>query len=358
MNRGLAANGVRAHVEKADSYRLISADCTMKGCGIDRIPNATLSMRTSPIRLHMIAWLGVIALTVWAWRTPAIADRPHWDALGISLSEGRVYRTVGSRRLALDVYRPANGSIASGSERLRPAILAIHGGSWNGGSKTAYRYDPRNIVVRLAQRGLVVFAIDYRLARPGSPTWPAVVDDLREAVRWLRRHSGEFGVDLGRIAVMGQSSGGHLASLLATLPEEKGPDGVSSRVNAVVSFYAPSDLAELMSARHLTHEPARAFLGDAASGPSDRALNASPIEHVTPDDPPMLLIHGTDDTWVRLDQSVRMAESLDRAGVPHRLIVVEGARHGFETLLEEPADRDLLPEILAFLESVWKRQAE
>jgi acetyl esterase/lipase len=311
-------------------------------------------MHTSPIRLHVIASLGVIALTVWAWRTPAIADRPDWGALGISLSEGRVYRTVGSRRLALDVYRPSNGSNASGSERLRPAILAIHGGSWNGGSKTAYGYDPRNIVIRLAQRGLVVFAIDYRLARPGSPTWPAVLDDLREAVRWLRRHSDEFGIDSGRIAVMGQSSGGHLASLLATLPEEKGPDGVSSRVQAVVSFYAPSDLAGLMSARHLTHEPARAFLGDAASGPSDRALEASPIEHVTPDDPPMLLIHGTDDAWVPLDQSVRVAESLSRAGVPHRLIVVNEARHGFETMLKEPMDRDLLPEILAFLESVWK----
>ena len=109
---------------------------------------------------------------------------------------------------------------------------------------TAFRYDSRNAVVRLAQRGMVVFAIDYRLARPGSPSWPAVVDDLREAVRWVRRHSGEFGVDPGRIAVMGQSSGGHLASLLATLPDEPGPDGVSSRVQAVVSFYGPSDLPE------------------------------------------------------------------------------------------------------------------
>jgi acetyl esterase/lipase len=330
----------------------------MKGSGIDRIPIASLLMCTSPIRPHAIVWLSVIALTVWAWRSPPIADGPDWNALGVSFSEGLVYRTVGSRRSTLDVYRPSKSANAFGSERLRPAVIAIHGGSWNGGSAAAYRYDPRNAVVRLAQRGLVVFAIDYRLARPGSPSWPAVLDDLREAVRWLRRHSGEFSIDPGRIAVMGQSSGGHLASLLASLPGENGPDGVSARVHAVVSFYGPSDLPALATSRHLAHEPARAFLGETANSPSDRAREASPIEHITRDIPPMLLIHGTDDAWVPLDQSVRMSKALDRAGVPHRLIVVEGARHGFETLLDDPVDRDLLPEILAFLETVWKRQAE
>ena len=326
----------------------------MRGCRVDRIANAPLSMRTSLIGLHLISWLGVIAVSVWAWRTPPIADGPDWDALGVSLSEGRVYRTAGSRRETLDIYSPSKSSRGSGSERLRPAVLAIHGGSWNGGSTTAYRYDSQKVVVRLAQRGLVVFAINYRLARPGSPSWPVALDDLREAVRWLRRHSGEFGIDPGRIAVMGQSAGGHLASLLATLPGENGPDGVSPRVQAVVSFYGPSDLPALTTSRHLAHEPARLFLGDTASGPFDGAAEASPIEYVTPDDPAMLLIHGTDDAWVPLDQSVRMSKALDRAGVPHRLIVVDGARHGFETMLKEPTDRDLLPEILAFLERAWK----
>ena len=310
-------------------------------------------MPAIPSRFHLIAWLTVTSLTVWSWRTAPLPRQPDWAGAGISLNEGRVYRTVGSRRVTLDVYLPARTSNTSGSERLRPAILALHGGSWNGGSMTAFRYDPRNTVIRLAQQGLVVFAIDYRLARPGSPSWPAVLDDLREAVRWVRRHSGEFGIDPGRIAVVGQSSGAHLAALLGTLPEERGPDGVSSRVQAVVSFYGPSDLADLMNFRRLAHEPARVFLGDTASPPANHAVAASPIRHVTTVDPPMLLLHGSDDAWVPLVQSVRMAAALAGAGVPHRLIVVEGARHGFDTSIESPARRDLLPEILAFLQTVW-----
>ena len=154
------------------------------------------------------------------------------------------------------------------------------------------------------------------LPRPGSPGWPDAIDDIREAVRWVRRHCREFDVDPGRIAVMGQSSGGHLASLLATLPEAKASDGVSSKVQAVVNFYGPSDLVGLMSFRRLAHEPARAFLGEAAAELTDRAIQASPLKHVTADAPPMLLIHGDDDAWVPVDQSVRMANALDRVGIP------------------------------------------
>jgi acetyl esterase/lipase len=205
----------------------------------------------------------------------------------------------------------------------------------------------------LAQQGLAVFAVDYRLARPGSPGWPAALGDLRAAVRWVRRHSEEFGIDPARIAIMGQSAGGHLAALIGTAPEERGPDGVTSRVQAVVSFYGPCDLTGLMTARRLTHEPVRVFLGDAASAPADHAVAASPVHHVTNDDPPVLLLHGSDDAWVPLGQSVRMAAALASAGVPHRLIVVEAARHGFEALVEYPQRRDLLPEILAFLETAW-----
>jgi acetyl esterase/lipase len=308
---------------------------------------------------QLVASLALIALTAWAWKSPPIADQPDWNALGISHSEGMVFRTDGARRVKLDIYRPSQAAVTAPSGRLlRPAAVVIHGGSWRGGSMAEFRHDPQKVVARLAQRGLVVFAIDYQLARPGSPSWPGAIDDLREAVRWVRRHGGEFDVDSGHIAVVGQSSGGHLASLLATLPEAIGPDGVSSRVQAVVNFYGPSDLAGLMRIRGLSHEPARTFLGEAVAGLTDRATLASPLDQVTTDAPPMLLIHGDDDAWVPVDHSVRMAHALDRLGIPYRLIVVHGARHGFETALKTPIERDLIPEIVDFLERAWNRRID
>jgi acetyl esterase/lipase len=200
---------------------------------------------------------------------------------------------------------------------------------------------------------MVVFAVDYRLARPGKPSWPAVVGELREAVWWIRRHAAELGIDPGRIAAVGISAGAHLAAMIGTLDEELGPDGVSARVQAVVSFYGPTDLPGLIQSRRLGHEPVRSLLGADPSTAADVLAATSPISHVTPDDPPFLLLHGSEDRWVPLDQSVRMASALAMAGIPHRLIVVSGARHGFGVTVESPVHRDLLPEIVAFLEAAW-----
>jgi acetyl esterase/lipase len=302
---------------------------------------------------RLIAWLGVSAMTVWSWSAVPPIRQSDWNGLGISLIKGRDYLDSGPRRATMDIYRPAANSDLTASPPAFPAVLLLHGGSWIGGSAAAWRSDPAESVVRLARRGLVVFAVDYRLARPGAPSWPAVVGDLREAVRWVRRHADEFGVDPGRIVVMGISSGAHLAGLLGTLAEERGPDGISSRVQAVVSFYGPSDLASLISSRRLSHEPVRTLLGDGPSRSANLTAEASPISHVTHDDPPFLLLHGSDDRWVPMDQSVRMASTLAMVGVPHRLIVIPGARHGFGLTVEYPTNRDLLPEIVGFLENVW-----
>jgi acetyl esterase/lipase len=303
--------------------------------------------------IRLIVWIGVSSVTLWSWSTAPAIRQLDWNSLGISLITGREYVSDGWHRRTLDVYKPAKHTETRASKRGRPAVLVIHGGSWLGGSAAAWRADPSEVVIRLAQEGLVVFAADYRLARPAEPSWPAIMGDLREAVRWVRRHSGEFGVDPGRIVVLGISAGAHLAALLSLQSEEQGPDGVSSRVQAVVSFYGPSDLAALVRSRRLSHEPVRTLMGDQPSRNADSLAEASPISYVTHDDPPFLLIHGSDDRWVPLDQSLRMASSLAIAGVPHRLIVVPGARHGFGMTVESPAHRDLFPEIIGFLENVW-----
>jgi acetyl esterase/lipase len=260
--------------------------------------------------------------------------------------------------MATDVYLPPGSAGDPTGDGRRPAVIAIHGGSWRGGSRMAFRSGSSNTIIRLADRGLVVFAIDYRLALLSSPAWPAVLEDLRESVRWVRRNAGRFGIDPDRITLLGQSSGAHLAALVAALPGKPAADGVSARVQAVVSFYGPTDLALLATERHLAHEPVLSFLGARDPRQSESARNASPINQITSDAPPTLLLHGSDDVWVPLEHSERMARALVQAGVRNRLIVVPGARHGFEAAVEYPERLDLLPEILAFLESAGIRRRD
>lgn len=308
-------------------------------------------VRATLIICRIVAWGGIAAFTAWVWRAVP-APESLLSGTGVTLVEATVGGQQGEAQTTLDIYLPPAELSPSWGKRGHPAVLAIHGGSWIGGSRVVYRFAPQDTVVRLAQHGLVVIATDYRLARPGSPSWPQVVGELRDVVRWVRRNAGALGVDSQRIVAMGQSAGGHLAAMLGTLPEEKSADGVSSQIQAVVAFYAPFDLDRLMKARRLEHEPVRLLLGAAAENP-ELVRQASPISHVTNDDPPMLLFHGSEDSWVLPDQSLSMAQALDRARVKHRLMMIDGARHGFEAMVKSPKEKDLMPEILAFLKNVW-----
>jgi acetyl esterase/lipase len=320
-------------------------------------------MPINRFRLHAAPWLALTAVTAWVWAASDGAFRRVEVPSAVIVREDVRYRIADSHRLSLDIYLPPVGTTSPAPGPGRPAILAIHGGSWIGGSKRLFRpspWNPHPTAIRLAESGFVVIAADYRLARPGAPAWPAARDDLREAVRWIRRHGRELGVDPGRIAALGQSAGAHLAAVLGTPPDPPDPDDESSRVQAVISFYGPSDLERLPSqrVRPLAHEPVRAFLGDDEATRSEMARAASPVHQVRGDTAPMLLIHGTRDLWVPIAQSEELARSLEAAGVVHRLIRVEGARHGFEAEVKDPEvrdprRRDLLPEIFAFLRNVW-----
>ncbi len=303
--------------------------------------------------LRVIAWgalLGVTGLLV-----RAEVERPTLPR-GVVAYTDLIYQGEGKQRLRLDVYTPAAAPPVQG----RPAVLAIHGGGWRGGSKRGYG----QTAAALVEHGYVVVAADYRLSRPGSPSWPANLEDLRAAVRWVRGHATVYGVDPDRIAVMGASAGGHLAALLAVCPDD--PPGserrsavgasaarrpaVSARVQAVIDFYGPSDLAALAAGSKPAGASLALFLGGGPNDVPDRYKAASPALHVTRAAPPMLLIHGVDDWLVPRDQSRRLSAALASEGVPHRLIEVEGASHGFDF---QVGSRDLLPEILAFLESAW-----
>src|SRR5271165_4779215 len=311
---------------------------------------STWPMRRIRFIVHALGWMSVVGLFAWLWFRDPLLTATTAGREGQTILRDRVYRMTASGAAKLDVYLPPNGPVQAGSSGLLPGVLAIHGGNWIGGSRSEYGSQ----VARLTRHGYVVFAADYLLARPGRPSWPGAIEDLREAVRWIRRHADEFHVDRNRLVAFGSGSGAHLALLLGTFPPDHEPDGISSRVQAVVSMYGPADLADLVTGRHLSNDPARQLLGQDLPDWWARARAASPLEHVSRDYSPTLLIHGTDDRWVPLEQSQQMAESLSQAGVPNRLIVVPGARHGFELPVKFPETRDLFPEVLAFLNCVWQ----
>src|SRR5919107_1795723 len=158
--------------------------------------------------IRVLAWAGLIGVTgLLVHAEVQRADVPD----GVEVSLDIVYRRAGDREVKLDVYAPTAEAPPGG----RPAILAIHGGGWRGGSKT----DFGRMAARLTRHDYVVVSVGYLLSKPGSPSWPANFEDVREAVRWMRRHADDHGIDPDRIVAMGASAGGHLSALLGTYPD-------------------------------------------------------------------------------------------------------------------------------------------
>jgi acetyl esterase/lipase len=245
----------------------------------------------------------------------------------------------------LNVYLPPGPASAGG----QPVIVAIHGGGWRRLDKNGYG---DRIAAAFVPRGYVVIAPNYVLSAPGSPSWPGNLDDLRSVVAWVRSNADRMGIDPNRVAAMGESAGGHLAELLGTDPGPSGTGNASTRVNAVIAFSAPADLSALYAVSPWAGRAAAQFLGGSPwQVPADYAA-ASPIDHVAPGDPPMLLVHGLADSLVPVGQSRAMAAALAEAGVPHRLILVPGGHN-----LDFPIHyADLTRRVLELLSATWQDQ--
>jgi acetyl esterase/lipase len=252
---------------------------------------------------------------------PAGAQQPAPP--NVLLEREVLFARAGDTDLRLDLAMP------NGREGPFPAIICIHGGGWVGG----HRRDMAMTIGVLAARGYVAISPDYRLAPGGR--FPAPVEDCKAAVRWLRAHARAYKVDPNRIGAMGFSAGAHLACMLGVTDKADGLEGSggnpdeSSRVQAVVSFFGPTDLTQSVFRKDAVENNLAPLLGGTLAEQPEAYRRASPIRYVTEKSPPFLFLHGSKDPVVPLEQSKDMAARLQQAGVSARVEVVDGEGHGW-----------------------------
>ena len=164
------------------------------------------------------------------------------------------------------------------------------------------------------------------------------------------RPSGALDINADEIAAIGESAGANLAALLGTSSPQSSGTAASSAVDAVIAVSTPTDLTSLYHESPLAGEPRQQFLGGSPSQVPASYAAASPIDHISPADPPMLLIHGREDPLIPVSQSREMAQALTAAGVRNQLILVRGGHNlGFPARYS-----NLIPQILEFLRTTWK----
>jgi acetyl esterase/lipase len=223
----------------------------------------------------------------------------------------------------LDLYLPKN---VSGKI---PVILDIHGGAFQAGDK----YPSLN-GQKFSQRGYAVAAVNYRLS--GEAIFPAAARDVKSAVRWLRANANKYNFDSNHFGVIGASAGGHFSAFLGTTGNIKEFDvgdnlEYSSSVQAVIDQFGPVNFSNLNEQRIesglRTNDVESYFLGCVNSS-CDAAKIASPVNYISKNDPPFLIIHGAEDNQIPIKQSQDFYNALQNAGVESQFITVPNAGHG------------------------------
>ena len=277
--------------------------------------------RTSPLAALLVALITIPL----GHADPASA--PLESPVGV-VHRDLAYVPAGHERQKLDLYLPEQ----EGPLEPFPVLVWIHGGAWRSGTKeddvpAAYVHD-----------GYAVASVGYRLSQHAP--FPAQLEDVKAAVRWLRAHADEYGLNADQIAAWGASAGGHLAALLGTTGEldtfDVGPHlSHSSRVQAVVDYYGPTDFLQMDAQRipgSMEHNPPDSPESELIGGPIQtlplKTARANPVTYVSPGDPPFLIIHGDLDRLVPYQQSLLLEYALEQAGVPVELYLVKGAGHG------------------------------
>lgn len=251
----------------------------------------------------------------------------------IKLTANIPYAGTDNDRQKLDMMLPAERD-----DLPLPVIVFIHGGGWRAGNR---KTGLRRISEFVASGQYAGVSVGYRLT--GEAVWPAQIHDCKAAIRWVRANAKKYNFDPDRIGVWGTSAGGHLVAMLGTsggiaeIDGKLGPNSKeSARVTCVVDFFGPTDfikmnqLAKKVGAdgQNSPGSPVYKLLGGPLKDNLEKASQASPVTHVSKDDPPFLMVHGTKDPLVSLFQSRLLDGALEKVKVESTLITVEGGGHG------------------------------
>jgi acetyl esterase/lipase len=227
------------------------------------------------------------------------------------------YKRVDTLSLRLDIYKLKN------LQSPAPLLIFVHGGAWRSGKRSDYL----PYLIDYAKKGYVTATVSYRLVKHAK--FPAAVQDVNCAVKWLKSHADNYGFDPERIALIGGSAGGHLSMMIGYGGNEpmfnNGCDTItSSKVKVIVDLYGPTDLTTPYA---IGRKEAIDFIGDSYANKPDQYLLASPKHYITPDDPPTLIFQGTIDSLVPVSQSDSLDIWLKKAGVPHEYHRLKGWPH-------------------------------
>ncbi|NOY37368.1 MAG: alpha/beta hydrolase [Chlorobi bacterium] len=234
-----------------------------------------------------------------------------------------VYKQVDTTSLKLDIYKLKNIKTPA------PVLIFIHGGGWSKGQRSDYL----PYLIDFANKGYITVTVSYRLS--GTAHFPAAVEDVKCAVRWIKAHAACYDINPDKVALIGGSAGGHLAMMVGYSGENAFSrdcaDTVSAKVQVVVDLYGPVDLTtEYAQNRH----ECLSFLGKTYREDPDLYAAASPRFHITPGDPPTLIFHGTIDNLVPVSQADSLHKWLDMAGVPNRFYKLKGWPHTMDAAVK------------------------
>jgi acetyl esterase/lipase len=315
INRPPRTHSTRRGIAASASLAVLALAATLlAGCA----PSGSESVRVKPVAQPVY---------------PQVKTNP-----GIPVTENVVYGSADAAPLTLDICFPKAAADGTAEQGARPALLSVHGGSWRAGDKADVNW--RAVCQWLASAGFVTFSVNYRLAP--QHTFPAQIDDLRTAVRWVRSPDQvtRYNIDPKRVGVFGGSAGGNLAALLGT--DGKGATSTGDRVAAVAELSGPTDLTA--AGLGLGTTPAAfqqielEYLGCASFGDCPQARAASPRYQVDSSDPPFFIGQSVDER-IPKPQSDALVAALRKAGVDTTYVTVKGTRHSIAMLDDELRSR-------------------